>query len=149
MFVTNYLMLVILGLPFTPMPQHTILLVGGADSETATLSTETVDDLCRIKFCFRGQTIEVLDFDYFEAFIQVRNRLEQERLIPVCYGASLNVFPSGMCRSMGEGLKAYRLKPGQMVKGEDLVGIFDTGPDVIPATVSGQREYYEQWLNKS
>jgi hypothetical protein len=50
MFVTNYLMLVILGLPFTPMPQHTILLVGGADSETATLSTETVDDLCRIKF---------------------------------------------------------------------------------------------------
>jgi hypothetical protein len=50
---------------------------------------------------------------------------------------------------MGEGLKAYRLKPGQMLRGEDLVGIFDTGPDVIPATISGQREYYEQWLNKS
>jgi hypothetical protein len=31
----------ILTLPFTQMPHHTILRVGGVGSETATLSTET------------------------------------------------------------------------------------------------------------
>jgi hypothetical protein len=48
---------------------------------------------------------------------------------------------------MGAGLKAYKLAPGKHAKMADLVEIFSTGPDVIPAFVRLQREFYEEWLN--
>jgi len=67
-------------------------------------------------------------------------------LLPFCYGASLNVFPSGMSRDMGLGLKAYRLTKGHQAFNKDLVSIFDAGPDVIPSFVVNQKEYYEDWI---
>jgi len=90
--------------------------------------------------------IEASDSDFFEAFCQIRSRLEQERLIPFCYGASLNVFPSGMARDMGAGLSAYRLAMGRGASPSDLVSIFDSGPDVIPSFVSKQEEFFNAWI---
>jgi hypothetical protein len=63
-----------------------------------------------------------------------------------CYGASLNVFPSGMARDMGGGVMAYKLTLGQRGRMQDLVCIFDTGPNVQPTTVASQREYFDGWL---
>ncbi|WP_208450957.1 hypothetical protein, partial [Burkholderia cenocepacia] len=83
--------------------------------------------------------------DFFEALSAVRQRLEAHGLLLGCYGASLNVFPSPMARQMGSGLKAYRLTLGQQAKRQDLVRIFDTGPDVRPASVAAQREYFDTW----
>src|SRR5262249_20140780 len=94
----------------------------------------------------RGRTIGAQASDYFEALCQVRQELERERLIPFCYGASLNVYPSGMARDMGAGLKAYRLTMGKQARSQDLVDIFAEGPDRIPAPVSAQREFFEQWI---
>ena len=128
------------------MSDHTVHLIGGEDDEIATLSAAPREGLCHISFHYRGQTIEAAATDYFQAFSQIRVRLEQERLIPFCYGASLDVFPSGMCRDMSAGMKAYRLKPGLKPELSDLVHIFDAGPDVIPAFVSRQREYFDEWL---
>src|SRR5437764_121008 len=48
--------------------------------------------------------------DYFEAMCQIRNRLEADGWRPVCYGSSRNVYPSGMCRGMALGLKAYKMQ---------------------------------------
>ena len=85
--------------------------------------------------------------DYFEALCQVRLRLESDGVLVATYGGSRNVFPSGMARDMGAGLKAYRLTRGSKGRREDLVGIFDTGPGIEPATVEEQRAFYADWVS--
>lgn len=128
------------------MSDHTIHLIGGKDDEVATLTTEPRDGLCLITFRYRDRIIEASATDYFEAFAQIRLQLEPERLIPFCYGASLNVFPSGMARDMGSGLSAYRLTIGRRASRDDLVRIFDSGHDVIPSSVANQKQHYDDWI---
>ena len=84
--------------------------------------------------------------DFFESLCKVRNRLEALGLRPHCYGASENVYPSGMARDMGGGLRAYKLVIGKHAKTEDLVGIFDSGDDVRPVSVEQQRTFWKRWL---
>ena len=81
-------------------------------------------------------------------WLGIRRELETDRILLHCYGASRNVYPSGMGRDMGAGLKAYKLTIGKRARMEDLVFIFDTGNDVEPATVSAQKEFYERWLKE-
>jgi len=83
--------------------------------------------------------------DFFEALCKVRLKLEARGVFVATYGGSRAVFPSGMCRDMGAGLKAYRLSLGQ--RGGSLVEIFDTGPDLEVATVEQQRAFFKQWLS--
>ena len=128
------------------MPEFTIHLIGGGDDEAATLTTEDRGELCHISFRYRDRVIEASAEDFFDALCQIRLQLEPERLIPFCYGASLNVFPSGMSRSMGAGMKAYRLTTGRQALTKDLVSIFDSGPDVIPASVANQKEHFNDWI---
>jgi hypothetical protein len=131
------------------MSEHKVYLIGGKDDEVATVTAEPRDGMCHIAFSYRDRTIEESASDYFKAFCQVRIRLESERLLPFCYGASLNVYPSGMCRDMGEGLQAYRLSPDRKPTRADLVHIFEEGADVAPAYVALQKEYFDDWLKKS
>jgi hypothetical protein len=126
------------------MSQFTIHLIGGPDDASATLITSTKNQLCHIDFFYDGRSIQASATDYFEALCEIRKQLESENLIPFCYGASLNVYPSGMCRDMGSGLKAYKFKLGQKPTLSDLVNIFDSGFDVIPSYVSKQKEYFQE-----
>ena len=131
------------------MSEHTLRLIGGDDDEEATVVAEPRQGrgrLCRIAFTYRGRVIEETASDYFEAFCRVRLRLEGEKLIPFCYGASLNVHPSGMSRDMSGGMVAYRLKVGRKPDRSDLVNIFDEGRDVIPASVANQKAFYDEWI---
>lgn len=135
------------GPAFQKMSEHTFHLIGGVDDETASVTCEPRDGQCHLTLHYRGRALEASATDYFEAFCQVRSRLEKENLIPFCYGASLNVFPSGMCRDMSAGMQAYRLTIGRHTSPkQDLVDIFEAGPDVIPATVARQKEYFKEWL---
>ncbi len=84
--------------------------------------------------------------DYFEAMCQIRKKLEAEGWRPVCYGSSRQVYPSGMCRDMGLGLKAYRLQIGRHAGLADLISILDTGPDVEPSSVEEQEQFFQEWL---
>jgi hypothetical protein len=127
------------------MSEYTVHLIGGGDDETANITTEPVGNLHRITFRYRDKMLEADATDYFEAFCKIRTQLENERLIPFCYGASLNVFPSGMCRDMSAGMKAYRLTLGRKPSLGDLVGIFDEGADVMPASVALQKEHFNDW----
>jgi hypothetical protein len=95
---------------------------------------------------YAGGRLEVVNGDYFEAFSCIREKLEAEGLRPFCYGASQNVYPSGMSRDMGGGLRAYKLTLGQPGRIADLVDIFSTGPDAMPVPVAEQREFYSRWL---
>ncbi|WP_440635990.1 hypothetical protein ACSHT2_19960 [Bradyrhizobium sp. PUT101] len=126
--------------------QHEIALIGAGDDERAVFTEYEIGPACKLTCAYRGKTIEAEASDFFEALCLVRRQLEPEGLIPFCYGASLNVYPSGMARDMGAGLKAYRLKKGVHTRMADLVEIFTTGPDVIPASVDAQEEFFREWL---
>ncbi|MDB5105337.1 MAG: hypothetical protein JWP91_3026 [Fibrobacteres bacterium] len=84
--------------------------------------------------------------DYFSALVEIRRQLEKHGRMLVAYGASLNVYPSPMSRSMGTGEKAYKLTLGLQAKTSDLVSIFESGPDVNPSTVEEQEEFFRKWL---
>lgn len=86
------------------------------------------------------------EWNYFHALCQIRRQLEEAGWRPVCYGSGRNVYPSGMCCDMGQGLQAYRLKLGRHAILEDLVPIFDSGPDVLPVSVEEQERFREDWL---
>lgn len=130
------------------MAAYTIHLIGGGDDETATLVTdeEQGGDARHISLHHRGRTLQASASDFFEALCSIRLQLESERLFPFCYGASLNVYPSPMSRDMGGGVSAFRLTTGQHARRADLVDIFDAGPDVIPASVANQQQFYDAWL---
>lgn len=84
--------------------------------------------------------------DHFGAFELLRSRLWSQGLVPLCYAASRNVYPSGMTRQMGGGRMAYRVTFGKQALSKDLVDIFDRGPDIDPVTPEEQRAFFEQWI---
>ena len=128
------------------MTEHRLFLIGGADDEFGILTVHDDDDRCRLEFSYRNKQLVATATDFFESFCKIRRDLGEDGLIPFCYGASLNVYPSGMGRDMGAGLKAYKLTLGKHATTKDLEYIFAEGADVIPAPVSRQREFYEEWL---
>lgn len=103
-------------------------------------------ELVHLTLALRDRQFAASASDFFTALCFVRREIEAEGLLLNCYGASQNVFPSGMSRDMGIGDMAYKLTMGQRARTTDLVSIFHTGPDVLPATVEDQEHYYHSWL---
>ena len=128
-----------------PLPAHTIYLIGGEDDESGIITGMEVGEDCELTFSYRNKAISAKSSDYFKAFQEIRTTLGKESLIPFCYGASLNVYPSSMARSMSRGLKAYKFSKGKHVSSSDLVDIFADGPDIIPAPVETQYAFYAEW----
>jgi hypothetical protein len=128
------------------MREHSIRLLSGGKEETAIVVLTGQGRECHLALDCRDQHFEASASDYFKAFGILRQDLEKGGLQPVCYGASLNVWPSGMGRDMGRGLKAYQMTMGKHARGNDLVDIFECGPDIIPATVAEQEEFWQSWL---
>lgn len=127
------------------MSEHSLFVIGDNDDEQISLVCSDVGNSCCLVCTVRGETHIVDERDFFEALLVIRRRaLEPKGLIPFCYGASLKVWPSGMARDMGRGLKAYKTEIG--AQAGELVGIFDSGPDIIPAQVSAQEEYHRDWI---
>jgi len=83
--------------------------------------------------------------DCFDALQQLRRKLAQEGLDVFCYGASRDVWPSGMGRSMGGGRKAYRTALGQSAQGP-LLQIFESGPDIDLVSVEEQESFHQRWI---
>ena len=125
------------------MTDHIIYLIGGGDDESGVLTTSRDGETCSLSFLVRGRRFEASAGDFFEALCQIRRQLEPESLIPFCYGASLNVYPSGMSRQMSGGTVAYRLTLGE--RSSDSVNIFKAGPDVTPVSVDIQKSFYADW----
>ena len=98
----------------------------------------------KIELSAPGISIAAAADTFFHALIQIREKLEPEGWRVLCYGASRNVWPSGMSFQMSGGLRAYKRVPGQTVGLGNLVDIFATGPDVVPATIAEQRQYIRE-----
>jgi len=103
---------------------------------------------CRLTLSYASGDLQGVGTDFFEAFCRIREQLANSGIFPVCYGASRTVYPSGMARDMGAGLKAYRLHMGRQAQSDDLVHIFDSGPDVEVATVEAQKTFAEAWFDQ-
>lgn len=122
---------------------YTIQLLGGDENEAALIKLSRPNSECQIDMDYRGITIRAIDKNFFHAFCQIRTRLEQDGLYPICYGASLNVYPSSSLIEESGGLIAYRLPKDSMPIGDDIVDIFSSGLDVIPVSVEEQKAYFE------
>jgi hypothetical protein len=107
------------------------------------------DQECTLEF--NSSLTEKLMFtesDFFECLIMLREELDRFSYYPLCNGARIDVYPSGMCRDMGNGLCAYIHAPNKQVDMEDLVDIFDyANPDLI-ASVDEQRKFYRSLINR-
>lgn len=128
------------------MTQHRIFLIGGRDDESAVFSEDEANGACRLVCEYRGKVLSAEAKDYFEALCNIRVKIEKEGLIPFCYGASLNVYPSQMAREMGRGKAAYKMEMGKPALRENLVRIFEQGADVVPSPVARQKEFFNDWL---
>jgi len=127
------------------MKKYYIQLIGQEKDETCEIITEKLTNTCKIELHFQEIHLKSESTDFFEALCEIRVQLEPLKLIPFCYGASLNVYPSGMARDMGSGLKAYKLTTGKHANRDDLVSIFDQGYDIIPSFVAKQKEFFSEW----
>jgi hypothetical protein len=116
--------------------------VGGVVEYSIQWRRRQVD--CEVVVTIGTQTVIGRAGDGFEAFCRVREQLEEQGLRPLCYGASRQVFPSGMDRDMCVGLVACKHVPGDRMTPMESVAIFDTGPDVYPVTVAEQQTHVEQ-----
>ncbi len=126
--------------------RHQLALVGGNGHEQILIVLAEDNDVCRLVCEYRGKSIQADKDNYFDALCSIRRMLEAESLIPMCYGASLNVYPSPMAYDMGNTQKAYKLTLGKSARSSDLVDIFATGLDITPASVDEQARFYDQWI---
>ena len=86
----------------------------------------------------------VVQTDAFECLSRYREELEKEGFLALCLGARIDAFPSGMCRSMGNGFAAYITEMGKPAQSEPE-GIFTPAPAETIATVEQQKERFEAW----
>jgi hypothetical protein len=93
----------------------------------------------------KSQTAES-DIDFFEALKLLRLELEKSGILVACLGASENVYPSGMQRSMGPAILAYRMSLGSPALQKDIVNIFDADETVILSTVEQQERFHRRWF---
>ena len=100
----------------------------------------------RLSVSFNDRLIAKESTDCFEALVEIRRELESEGIKLLCYGSCKEVHPSGMSRDMSGGVKAYRLTLGWKPGMNDLVHIFETGPDVIPVSVREQEDFWQAWV---
>lgn len=97
-------------------------------------------DGATVRITYQGIVSEGSSSDFFGALGRARRRFEALGYRLLCYGASKNVWATGMARDMGRGLRAYFFHddPGIV----DIRDIFASGPDVIPATVEEQTAFW-------
>lgn len=116
-----------------------------ADGSTlaATVRFKESDRDCWLQLVAAGIDEAATGTDYFESFATIRRRLAKRNLLPQCYGASRNVWPSGMARDMGQGLAAYKLAMGRPA--EERVHIFASGPDIDPVGPEEQHAFALAW----
>jgi len=91
-----------------------------------------------------GLSIEASGRDLFAALQQLRLQLEPLGWIPLCNGARVDCYPSGMARDMGGGRSVYILssEPGR----PPLVETFEPAPREKVGTVADQDASYQRWL---
>lgn len=115
--------------------------------QQATVALEPTAEGCRLELRLAdGRNLVADGGDYFDCLVTVRRTLELEGATLFCQGARRDVWPSGMARSMGAGLKAYVLVNGRTPTMDDLVDIFNAAEPGDVGTVAEQERTRDDWL---
>jgi hypothetical protein len=99
-----------------------------------------------VRLAFGGRVLTGEGGDYFDALVALRRQLESERILIRVNGACRDVWPSGMSRNIGGGLKAYRMHLGLQARMADLVPIFEYSVGSEPTTIAEQEHFRDQWF---
>ncbi len=83
----------------------------------------------------------------FDALTLLREKAARLSISLNCYGSALNVYPSGMSKSMGIGDKAYKLTLGKQSLLSDIVDIFESEDDLQIVSPLDQSEFHQKWIN--
>ncbi len=126
------------------MEKYRIALVSINDKKTIE-STFLLKDNYQLTVTFGYKRLKTHGLDYFECLCKMRKKLEKKGLRPKCFGASRNVYPSGMCRSMGGGRSAYKMTLGKHVDLCDIVDIFASNDDTEAVSIEEQLLFYNEW----
>jgi hypothetical protein len=85
--------------------------------------------------------------DLFAALQQLRKTMEPLGWFPLCNGARVDCYPSGMARDMGGGASVYVLSAKRHFRRRPpLVGTFEPAPKESVGTVADQEAYFTTWL---
>ncbi|MEO0586617.1 MAG: hypothetical protein AAF078_03165 [Planctomycetota bacterium] len=101
-------------------------------------------DVCCLELSLDGHNYASEERDFFDALQEIRRELEQVSILPICYGACENAWPSGMARDMARGCVVYLTEMG--VSGGKRVGTFDSDQNTVPATVEKQIDFHHRWM---
>jgi len=82
--------------------------------------------------------------DLFEALVKLRRELEMGGSRILCAGSRVDVFPSGMSRSMGGGRRAYVTRLG--APATQAVDILDSAEPESVGTIEEQRGFHAAWV---
>jgi hypothetical protein len=121
-------------LPATVELDHSDWLEGGFQKTRASITIR-----------WSGNQLTGAEWNFFDAMCQVRTQLATLGLTPRCYAACRNLVVSPLAADMGRGEKGYLVEPGKRAKEANLVGIFDSGPDMDLTSVEEQRAFTRQW----
>ncbi len=84
--------------------------------------------------------------DLFDTLQQLRLILEPLGWTPLCNGARVNCYPSGMARDMGGGTMVYVLNHKLRCRLR-LVGTFDPAPKESVGAVADQDAHFQNFLS--
>jgi hypothetical protein len=93
-----------------------------------------------------GHDVEDRGESVFEVLCAVRRKLESVGWLVRCAGAQVDVFPSPMIASMGDGTHAYVLTLGKPALTADLVDLFHCDDRYVPSTVEEQEKFCKTWV---
>lgn len=113
----------------------------------AVMGTQDRDYTLQVTIPALGPRV-VVDRDYFECLLGLREELEPLGYRFLVNGARRNAWPSGMARDMGAGLSAYLLELGKHGSRPPSVRIFEPADEAEIALVDEQRAFYESWLRE-
>ena len=111
----------------------------GRDGRYATLSLEAPD--LRLALEASGRDL----FDALRQLRQLRLQLEPLGWYPLCNGARIDCYPSGMARDMGEGRAVYVLS--QTLDKLPLIPTFEPADREKVGTVAEQDANFERWFS--
>ena len=83
--------------------------------------------------------------DLFDSLQQLRRQLEPLGWYPLCNGARVDCYPSGMAREMGGARAVYELTIGEAGR-PPLLGLFEPAPTAKVGTVAEQDAYHQRWI---
>lgn len=106
----------------------------------------SVDGLSTMRIYSNEFDISKSSEDLFECFCLIRNDLKKIRFL--CFGSHLKCYPSGMCRSMGDGLLVYYHENGKHPDRSSIKRIFDydeAEDQDLYVSPEKQKEYISKW----